>query len=298
MLDAGIPLVQAFEIAGHGHDNESMKALLLDIKKDIENGLSFTESLRKRPDYFDDLFCSLVKAGGQAGVLEILLDKIATYKEKTESLKAKIKKALTYPIAVVIVAILVTAILLLFVVPVFEELFQDFGADLPLFTRIVIDLSDWLQDFWWVVLAVHAIIVIIVRFFHRHSPNFRHTLDKIYLLIPVIGPILRKAAIARFARTLSTLSTAGVPLVEALTSASGATGNHVYSQQVLTIRDKVSTGQQLQLSMQQTEVFPFLIIQMVAIGEESGSMDKMLSKVADFYEEDIDNAVDNLSDLL
>jgi len=298
MLEAGVPLVQAFEITGQGHDNESMKTLLLDIKKDIENGLSFTEALKKRPDYFDDLFCSLVQAGEQAGVLEILLDKIATYKEKTESLKAKIKKALTYPIAVLIVAVLVTAILLLFVVPVFEELFQDFGADLPLFTRLVIDLSEWLQAFWWVVLGVLAAIIMIVRFFHKRSPIFRHTLDKIYLIVPVIGPILRKAAIARFARTLSTLSTAGVPLVDALTSVSGATGNHVYSQQVLAIRDKVSTGQQLQLSMQQTEVFPFLIIQMVAIGEESGSMDKMLSKIADFYEEDIDNAVDNLSDLL
>lgn len=298
MLEAGVPLVQAFEITGQGHDNESMKALLLDIKQDIENGLSFTEALEKRPDYFDELFCSLVAAGEQAGVLETLLDKIATYKEKTESLKAKIKKALTYPIAVLVVAALVTAILLLFVVPVFEALFQDFGADLPLFTRLVIDLSQWLQAYWWLVLSALSVIIMTFRFYHKRSARFRHTLDRIYLHIPVIGPILRKAAIARFARTLSTLSTAGVPLVDALTSVSGATGNHVYCQQVLVIRDKVSTGQQLQLSMQQTEVFPFLIIQMVAIGEESGSMDKMLSKVADFYEEEIDNAVDNLSDLL
>lgn len=298
MLEAGVPLVQSFDIIGRGHDNPSMKELLLGVKTDIETGDSLTEALRKRPIYFDELFCNLVEAGEQAGVLETLLDKIATYKEKTESLKAKIKKALVYPAAVIVVAVVVTAILLLFVVPVFEELFSDFGADLPAFTRMVLDMSAWLQEYWPYCLVAFIAAVFTFNYFRKRSRKFNHFMDKLYLKIPAIGAILHKAAIARFSRTLSTMSAAGVPLVEALGSVAGATGNIIYSEAVLKMREDVATGQQLQFTMQQAKLFPHMVIQMVAIGEESGNMDGMLAKVADFYEEEVDNAVDNLSNLL
>lgn len=298
MLEAGVPLVQSFDIIGRGHDNATMKELLLGVKADIESGNSLTEALRKKPIYFDELFCNLVEAGEHAGILETLLDKIATYKEKTESLKAKIKKALVYPAAVVVVAAIVTAILLLFVVPVFEELFNDFGADLPSFTRWVLDISAWLQEWWWMCLLVLIGSVFTFEYFRKRSRKFNHFMDKLYLKIPAIGSILHKAAIARFARTLSTMSAAGVPLVEAMTSVAGATGNIVYSEAVLKMRDEIATGQQLQFSMQQAKLFPHMVVQMVAIGEESGNLDGMLAKVADFYEEEVDNAVDNLSSLL
>ncbi|MGR9073164.1 MAG: type II secretion system F family protein [Gammaproteobacteria bacterium] len=298
MLEAGVPLVQSFDIIGKGHDNPSMQELLMGIKADLEAGDTLAESLGKRPIYFDELVCNLVHAGEQAGVLETLLDKIATYKEKIESLKAKIKKALTYPAAVIVVAVIVTAILLLFVVPVFEDLFQGFGADLPAFTRMVIDLSNWLQEWWLVALGIFIAIVFTFNYFRKRSHKFNHFLDKMYLKIPAIGAILHKAAIARFARTLSTMSAAGVPLVEALTSVAGATGNIIYSEAILKMREDVATGQQLQFTMQQARLFPNMVVQMVAIGEESGSIDSMLSKVADFYEEEVDNAVDNLSSLL
>lgn len=298
MLEAGVPLVQSFDIIGKGHENVAMMELLLGVKADIEGGDTLAEALGKRPLYFDDLFCNLVEAGEHAGVLETLLDKIATYKEKTESLKAKIKKALTYPIAVLVVATIVTAILLLFVVPVFEELFQGFGADLPAFTQFVIGISRWLQEWWWAFFGTIGGTVYTFMYFKKRSRRLNHLMDKYLLKIPAIGEILHKAAIARFSRTLATMSAAGVPLVEALSSVAGATGNIVYSDAVLQMREDVATGQQLQFSMQQTKLFPHLVVQMVAIGEESGSMDSMLSKVADFYEEEVDNAVDNLSSLL
>ncbi len=299
MLSAGVPLVQAFDIVGRGHENPSMQELLLSIKEDIEAGSTLTEALRKHPLYFDDLFCNLVEAGEQAGVLETLLDKIATYKEKTESIKAKVKKALTYPIAVVVVACIVTAILLIFVVPQFEELFKGFGADLPAFTQMVIAMSRFMQANWYYVLGTILATLYVFFYFKKRSRAFNRVLDRTFLKIPIIGPqILHKSAIARFARTLSTMSAAGVPLVEALESVAGASGNAVYSDAILEMRESVATGQQLQQSMRQTGLFPHMVVQMVAIGEESGSIDSMLSKVADFYEEEVDNAVDSLSSLM
>jgi type IV pilus assembly protein PilC len=298
MLKAGIPLVQAFDIIGNGHENPSMQLMLLSIKNNLENGDTLAESLKKNPLYFDELYCNLVDAGENAGVLETLLDKIATYKEKTESIKKKIKKALTYPTAVIIVAFIVTAILLLFVVPVFEDLFKSFGADLPIFTRLVVDMSKTLKQVWWLILAVIIAAVYIFIYFKQRSRPFNRFLDKILLKVPIIGSILNKSAIARFSRTLSTLSAAGIPLVNALNSVSGACGNIIYSEAVLKMREEVATGQRLQFAMLQTMLFPHMVQQMIAIGEESGSMDAMLEKVADFYEEEVDNLVDNLSSLM
>lgn len=298
MLGAGVPLVQSFDIIGRGHDNPSMAELLLAIKVDIEGGDTMAQALAKRPIYFDDLFCNLVAAGEHAGVLETLLDKIATYKEKTESIKKKVKKALTYPVAVLVVAFIVTAILLIFVVPVFEDLFKSFGADLPAFTQFVIALSAWVQEWWWAVLAVVGGGGYTFSYFKKRSKAFNHFLDKSLLKIPVVGMILEKSAIARFARTLSTMSAAGVPLVEALVSVAGACGNILFHDAVMSVRDEVSTGQQLKFALEQTGMFPNMVVQMVAIGEESGSIDAMLDKVADFFEEEVDNLVDNLSSLM
>ncbi|TAL40119.1 MAG: type II secretion system F family protein, partial [Methylovulum sp.] len=294
MLASGIALVQAIDIVGKGHENPSMQAMLLSIKFDIEGGDSLAESLKRRPLYFDELFCNLVEAGEHAGVLDTLLAKIATYKEKTESMKKKIKKALTYPIAVVVVAFIVTAILLLFVVPVFEDLFKSFGADLPSFTRMVVNMSKWLQEWWWIVLGIVVGSSYVFGYFKKRSRAFNHFLDKVLLQLPVVGLIINKSAIARFARTLSTMSAAGVPLVEALQSVAGACGNIIYAEAVMKMREDVSTGQRLQFAMQQTNMWPHMVQQMVAIGEEAGSMDAMLAKVADFYEEEVDNLVDNL----
>jgi len=298
MLDAGVPLVQSFDIIGKGHKNPSMAEMLLSVKADIEAGDTLAEALRKKPLYFDDLFCSLVDAGEQAGVLETLLDKIATYKEKSESIKKKVKKALTYPIAVIAVAFIVTAILLIFVVPVFEDLFKSFGADLPAFTQFVINLSEWAQEWWWAVVGSIFGVVQLFSYVHKRSAEFRHFIDKSLLKLPIIGLIINQSALARFARTLATMSAAGVPLVDALESVAGACGNIVYYDAVLKIRDDVATGQRLQFSMQQVGLFPHLVVQMVAIGEESGKIDHMLDKVADFYEEEVDNLVDNLSSLM
>ena len=298
MLSAGVPLVQAFDIVGRGHDNPSMQDLLMTIKADVEGGNTLADSLSKHPDQFDELFCNLVHSGEQAGVLESLLHKIAEYKEKTESIKGKIKKALTYPIAVLVVAFIVTAVLLIFVVPQFEELFKGFGAELPAFTQMVVNMSRFFQHYWWMVLGILIAIGFVLGNLKRKSKAFNEGLDRFILHIPVVGAIIRKAAIARFARTLSTMSSAGVPLVEALQSVSGATGNIVYGNAVLTMRDEVATGHQLQLVMRQLGIFPNMVVQMVAIGEESGSLDNMLGKVADFYEEEVDNAVDSLSSLL
>ena len=298
MLAAGIPLVQAFEIVGAGHENAAMQKLIFAIKADVEGGSALAEALAKQPLYFDDLFVNLVEAGEQAGALESLLDKIATYKEKTEAIKKKIKKALTYPAAVLAVAFIVTTILLIFVIPSFEDLFQGFGADLPAFTRMIIDLSFFVRSNGiYIVMIISAAVATFLYFLKRSRP-FRHFLDRALLKAPVIGPILEKAAIARYARTLSTMFAAGVPLVEALESVAGATGNIVYEVGVLEIRDEVATGQRLQVAMENTGLFPNMVIQMIAVGEESGSLDAMSSKVADFYEADVDDAVDNLSSLL
>ena len=298
MLSAGIPLVQAFEIVGSGHDNAAMQKLIMTVKNDVEGGSSLAEALAKQPLYFDDLFVNLVEAGEQAGALETLLDKIATYKEKTEAIKKKIKKALTYPGAVLVVAFVVTTILLIFVIPAFEDLFQGFGADLPTFTRMIIDLSQFVREKGAYLATLIGGAVASFIYFKKRSRAMRHFLDRLILKAPVIGPILQKAAIARYARTLSTMFAAGVPLVEALQSVSGATGNIVYELGVLRMRDEVATGQRLQIAMENTDLFPNMVIQMIAVGEESGSLDEMSGKVADFYEEDVDNAVDNLSSLL
>ena len=298
MLAAGIPLVQSFEIVGAGHDNAAMQKLIMAVKSDVEGGSSLAEALAKQPLYFDDLFVNLVEAGEQAGALETLLDKIATYKEKTEAIKKKIKKALTYPAAVLVVALVVTTILLVFVIPAFEDLFQGFGADLPTFTRMIIDLSLFVRQKGFYLATLIAGAIFTFFYFKKRSRPMRHFLDRLSLKAPIIGPILEKASIARYARTLSTMFSAGVPLVEALKSVSGATGNIVYELGVLQIRDEVATGQRLQVAMENTDLFPNMVIQMIAVGEESGSLDEMSSKVADFYEEDVDNAVDNLSSLL
>ncbi|MEM1173187.1 MAG: type II secretion system F family protein [Pseudomonadota bacterium] len=298
MLAAGIPLVQSFEIVGNGHENAAMQKLILSVKADVEGGSSLAEALSKHPLYFDDLFINLVEAGEQAGALETLLDKIATYKEKTEAIKKKIKKALTYPAAVLVVALIVTTILLIFVIPSFEDLFQGFGADLPSFTRMVIDLSLFVRTKGWILAIVIGGAIFAFLYFKKRSRAMREALDRMMLKMPVIGPIMEKASIARYARTLSTMFAAGVPLVEALESVSGATGNIVYENGVLAMRDEVATGQRLQQAMENTDLFPNMVIQMIAVGEESGSLDDMSAKVADFYEEDVDNAVDNLSSLL
>ncbi len=295
---AGIPLVQAFEIVGSGHENAAMQKLIMAIKADVEGGSSLAEALGKHPLYFDDLFTNLVEAGEQAGALETLLDKIATYKEKTEAIKKKIKKALTYPGAVLAVAFIVTTILLIFVIPAFEDLFQGFGADLPTFTRMIIDLSVFVRGQGIILAAIIGGAIAAFIYFKKRSRPFRHFLDRMMLKMPIIGPVLQKASIARYARTLSTMFAAGVPLVEALESVAGATGNIVYENGVMAMRDEVATGQRLQQAMENTELFPNMVIQMIAVGEESGSLDDMSAKVADFYEEDVDNAVDNLSSLL
>jgi len=298
MMSAGVPLVQSFEIIGRGHDNISMRDLVLKIKSEVESGTSLSETLAKHPYHFDELVVNLVNAGEQAGVLEVLLDKIATYKEKTEYLKAKIKKAMFYPAAVIVVAIIVTAILLIFVVPQFEQLFTSFGADLPAFTRLVVNLSEFLQDWWWLVFGIAVGSVVGILQAKKRSRKFSRNMDRLILKLPIIGGIMHKASVARYARTLSTMFAAGVPLVEALESVAGATGNVVYSDAVLMIRDSVATGQQLQFAMSQTGLFPNMVEQMVAIGEESGALDSMLAKVADFYEQEVDDAVDALSSLL
>jgi type IV pilus assembly protein PilC len=298
MLQAGVALVQSFDIVGKGHENLSMRELILGIKVDVESGDTLAESLRKRPLYFDELFCNLVEAGEKAGILEGLLEKIASYKEKTESMKKKIKKALTYPVAVLVVAFVVTTILLVFVVPVFAELFASFGATLPAFTMMVIHMSEWMQANWWIVLGIIFGVKTVFGYFKKRSPKFNHFLDRTMLKLPIVGIILNKSAIARFARTLSTMSAAGVPLVEALESVAGACGNIVYYEAVMKIREEVSMGQRLQAAMAMVGLFPHMVQQMIAIGEEAGSMDAMLAKVADFYEEEVDNLVDNLSSLM
>ena len=298
MMTAGIPLVQAFDIVGAGHDNPAMQKLILAIKVDVEGGTTLANALARHPLHFDDLFVNLVSAGEQAGALETLLEKIATYKEKTEAIKKKIKKAIMYPAAVVVVAIVVTAILMIFVIPEFESLFQGFGADLPAFTRMVIDISFFIRSQGWLI--VIGVVGAVMGFLYakKRYRKVQHFVDRVALKIPVIGTILNKSAIARYARTLATTFAAGVPLVEALESVAGACGNVVYEGAVLKIRDEVATGQRLQRAMENTNLFPNMVNQMIAVGEESGSLDDMASKVADFYEEEVDNAVDSMSSLL
>lgn len=298
MMKAGVPLIQAFDIVADGLENPSLRDLVLDIKADVAAGNNFAGALQKHPKHFDELFCNLVNSGEQSGALETMLDRIAGYLEKTETLKKKVKKAMTYPIAVLVVAIVVTGILLIKVVPEFENLFSGFGAELPAFTQFVIGISEWMQEWWFICLA--AIIAVLMAFKETiaRSPKFSDSVDRYVLKLPIVGNILEKSAIARFGRVLSTTFAAGVPLVDALDSVAGATGNAVFRDAVLKIRDDVSSGTQLQFSMKQTNVFPSMAVQMVAIGEESGALDSMLDKVATYFEEEVDNLVDNLTALM
>lgn len=298
MMKAGVPLLQSFDIISEGADNPNMKKLVDDIKQEVAAGHSFATALRKKPEYFDDLFCNLVDAGEQAGALESLLDRVATYKEKTESLKAKIKKAMTYPIAVVVVAFIVTGILLIKVVPQFQAIFAGFGAELPAFTLMVVGLSEAVQGYWYIILAALILAFILFKRAYKSSEKFRNWLDRALLKIPVVGPLLFKSAVARYARTLATTFAAGVPLVEALDSVAGATGNVVFRNAVQKVKQDVSTGMQLNFSMRSTGVFPMLAVQMTAIGEESGALDSMLDKVATYYEDEVDNMVDSLTSLM
>lgn len=298
MMSSGVPLVQAFEIVGRGHENAGMQDLILGVKADVEAGGSLTEALRKRPLQFNDLYCNLVEAGEHAGILEAILHKLATYMEKTEALKSKIKAALFYPAAVIVVAFIIVTILMLFVIPQFQELFSSFGADLPALTQMIINTSKWFQAYWYLLFG--AIVAAVYGFLEarKRSRAFGQFLDKMSLKIPVIGMILEKSAIARFARTLETMFAAGTPLVEAMTSVAGATGNVVYYNACMKIRDEISTGTQLQAAMRDTGLFPNMVVQMVAIGEESGAIDTMLGKVADWYEQEVDDAVEALTSLL
>lgn len=298
MLKAGVPLLQAFDIIGEGFDNANMRKLVDEVKQEVAAGNSFAASLRKCPQYFDELYCNLVDAGEQAGALDTLLDRVATYKEKSEALKAKIKKAMTYPAAVVLVAAVVTGILLVKVVPQFESVFSGFGAQLPAFTVMVIGLSEFMQQWWWLLLGGLVGAFFGVKYALKRSQGFRDWRDKWLLKLPLIGTLMYKSAVARYARTLSTTFAAGVPLVEALDSVSGATGNVVFKRAVQRIRQDVSTGMQLNFSMRASGIFPNLAIQMTAIGEESGALDDMLDKVASFYEAEVDNLVDNLTSLM
>lgn len=298
MMSSGVPLVQAFEIVGRGHENAGMQDLILGIKADVEAGGSLTDALRKRPLYFNDLYCNLVEAGEHAGILEAILHKLATYMEKTEALKSKIKAALFYPAAVIVVAFIIVTILMIFVIPQFQELFASFGADLPALTTLIINISKWFQSYWY--LLAGAMIALVFGFIEtrKRSRAFGQFLDRMSLKIPVVGMILEKSAIARFARTLETMFAAGTPLVEAMTSVAGATGNIVYYNACMRIRDEISTGTQLQAAMRDTGLFPNMVVQMVAIGEESGAIDTMLGKVADWFEQEVDDAVEALTSLL
>jgi type IV pilus assembly protein PilC len=298
MLTSGIPVAQAFEIVGKGHENPRMQELILGIKQDVESGTNLTAALGKHPLFFDALYCNLVQAGEAAGILDTILDRVATYKEKIESIKSKIKSALFYPVAVIVVAFIITAVLLVFVIPQFESLFQGFGADLPALTQMVINLSRAFQDYWYLIFGSIIGAVVSLAYTYKRSIKMQHTMDRLLLRAPVVGEIVKKATIARFARTLSTMFAAGVPLVEALQSVAGASGNRVYYDGTMAIKADVSTGMQLQAAMNSTGLFPNMVVQMVAIGEESGELDKMLGKVADFYEQEVDDMVAGLSSLI
>ncbi len=298
MMSSGVPLVQSFEIVGRGHENKAMQDLIMTIKADVEAGGSLNEALGKHPKYFNELFVNLVTAGEHAGILEDILHKLATYMEKTEALKSKIKGAMFYPIAVIVVAFIITCILMIFVIPQFQDLFSGFGADLPALTLFVIEMSKWFQANWYILIGGIVGTIVLIMQAMKRSVKFAHFVDRLLLKIPVLGDILDKSAIARFARTLSTMFAAGTPLVEAMTSVAGACGNIVYYEAVMKMRDEVATGTQMQAAMRDAGIFPNMVIQMVAIGEESGALDAMLGKVADWYEQEVDDAVESLTSLL
>ena len=298
MLGAGVPLVQTIEMIAKGHNNGHMQKMLTDIGHKLSSGIPLSDCLRDHPRYFDDLYCDLVASGEQSGSLETIYNRIATYKEKAEALKEKIKKAMTYPIAVLVIATIVTSILLIFVVPVFQEIFAGFGAELPAFILFVVGISNFMVAYWHIGLGAIFAFIFLFRRAHRNSRKLRDQVDRKILKLPVIGDLLKKAAVARYARTLSTTFAAGVPLIDALESAAGASGNAVFRDAILEVRAEVTSGMQMNLAMRNCNIFPDMVIQMVAIGEESGAVDEMLSKVANVYESEVDNAVDNLTALL
>ena len=298
MMKSGVPLLQTFDIVGRGHDNPAVGKLLLDIKTDVETGSSLSQAFRKFPLHFDQLYCNLAAAGEQAGILEALLDRLASYKEKMLAIKSKIKSALFYPVAIIIVAFIITAVIMIFVIPAFKEVFTSFGADLPAPTLIVMAISDYFVAYWWAIFG--GIFGGIFAFFYawKRSEAMQFTMDRLLLRVPVFGPLVRKSVMARWTRTLSTMFAAGVPLVESLDSVGGAAGNYVYKRAILKMRDDIATGTQLQATMRESGLFPNMVVQMVAIGEESGALDSMLGKVADFYEAEVDDAVEALSSLM
>lgn len=298
MMKSGVPLLQAFDIVGKGHNNPAVAKLLGDIKADVETGSSLSAAFRKYPLFFDNLFCNLVGAGEQAGILDTLLDRLATYKEKMLAIKSKIKSALMYPISIIIVAFVITAVIMIFVVPAFKDLFSSFGADLPGPTLIVMGISDFFVSYWWAIFGAIGGGLWFFFYTWKRSDKMQSTMDRLMLKLPIFGEVIRKATLARFARTLATMFTAGVPLVEALDSVSGATGNRVYYDATKKIQSEISTGTSLTVAMQNSEVFPNMMLQMTAIGEESGALDSMLEKVADFYEGEVDDAVEGLSSLM
>jgi type IV pilus assembly protein PilC len=298
MVESGIPIVQGIEIVAKGHENPSMQQLLTTIKQDIESGTTLSTALGKHKLQFDALYCNLVQAGEQAGILDAILQKVATYKEKIEAIKGKIKSALFYPAAVIVVAFIVTAILLIFVIPQFESMFKGFGAELPALTQFVVELSRGMRDWWWLIFGSLGGSVAFIAYTYKRSEKMQHMVDRMILRAPVVGVIVKKATIARYARTLGTMFAAGVPLVESLDSVAGAAGNRVYYEGVIAIKNEVSTGTHLRVAMEHTGLFPNMVVQMVAIGEESGELDKMLGKVADFYEQEVDDAVESLSSLI
>ncbi|MCB1948157.1 type II secretion system F family protein [Nitrosomonas sp.] len=298
MMKSGVPLLQAFDIVGKGHNNPAMRKLLLDIKTDVETGNNLADAFRKYPLYFDNLFCNLVGAGEAAGILDTLLDRLATYKEKIQAIKGKIKSALFYPISIIVVAFIITAIMMIFVIPSFKDLFDNFGADLPGPTLFVMTLSDFFVEYWWAIFGSLGGSIYAFFYTWKRSPAMQRVIDRLMLRLPIFGDVIRKATIARWSRTLSTMFAAGVPLVESLDSVAGAAGNYVYYEATKKIQVEVSIGNSLTSSMTGTELFPHMVLQMVAIGEEAGSLDSMLSKVADFFEAEVDDAVEALSSLM
>lgn len=298
MMKSGVPLLQSFDIVGRGHDNPAVGKLLLDIKADVETGSSLSQAFRKFPLYFDSLYCNLVGAGEQAGILDTLLDRLASYKEKMIAIKGKIKSALTYPVAILIVAFVISAVIMIFVIPAFKEVFQGFGANLPAPTLFVMAISDFFVAYWWAIFGSIGGGLYFFFYSWKRSEKIQFAMDRLLLKAPIFGPIIKKSVIARWTRTLATMFAAGVPLVEALESVGGAAGNNVYKTGTKAIQNEVSTGTSLTVSMQNSNLFPNMVTQMVAIGEESGSLDSMLSKVADFFEEEVNTAVDGLSALM
>jgi type IV pilus assembly protein PilC len=298
MMKAGVPLLQSFDIVGRGHANPSMSKLIMDLRSDVETGTALNNAFRKYPLYFDALFCNLVGAGEQAGILEDLLTRLAIYKEKTLAVKAKIKSALMYPVSILAIAFVVTSVIMIWVVPAFKSVFSSFGADLPTPTLVVIAISEFFVSYWYLIFG--SVFGGIYFFFQswRRSVKMQNTMDRVLLRLPIFGAVIRKATIARWTRTLSTMFAAGVPLVEALDSVGGASGNYVYVEATKKIQTEVSTGTSLTIAMQNTEVFPSMVTQMVSIGEESGALDAMLGKVADFFEEEVDEAVAGLSSMM